>query len=317
MIDQIEGSFLKHCKNCHTPLAPGAKFCHACGTKVVEETLDCPRCGTENPLSAKFCKNCGLDFFARKPPHNIFEPPPTAPSEKAITEQFFDLFLRKIVEEQDPKVYAQYLERFELSDFKPTFELRVRQLAEELEKIRSGSIRPQTESDKLLGEALEGLCDFFLIMYCQDLNVHPIPEAVLKYERAHLDGISLDQMIMDYLDFPSESDETVYTNFLGMPLKLLKNASQSWLFPERNEKILFLCDQSLLGNLKEGFAMTEHAIYWKVALQKARGVRYENLVEIQKEKDWLTINKLFFHVNPNIDVKMLKLLRKLKGLYQA
>lgn len=307
---------MKHCKNCQTPLTEGAKFCHSCGTKVVEETLDCPQCGTENPLSARFCANCGLSFFAKKPPHNIFEPPPTAHSEKEITKQFFDLFQKKVEEEQDPHLYAQYLERFELSDFKPSFELRVRQLAEELQTIRERSVRPARETETLLSDALEGLSDFFLIMYCQDLNVHPLPEAILKYERVHLEGVKLDQMIMDYLDFPSESDETVYTNFLGMPLELLKNASQFWLFPERNEKILFLCDQSLLGNLKEGFAMTDYAIYWKVALQKPRSVRYENLVDIKAEKDWITINRLFFHVNPNIDVKMLKLLRKLQRMFR-
>jgi predicted nucleic acid-binding Zn ribbon protein len=45
------------CAACKAPLAPDAKFCTECGTKV--NAKSCPKCGTTLPAGSKFCGECG------------------------------------------------------------------------------------------------------------------------------------------------------------------------------------------------------------------------------------------------------------------
>ena len=39
--------------------------------------------------------------------------------------------------------------------------------------------------------------------------------------------------------------------------------------------------------------------------------------EVKKEKNWLTINDHFFNANPSLNLKLCKLLKKLRGWRQA
>jgi hypothetical protein len=119
-------------------------------------------------------------------------------------------------------------------------------------------------------------------------------------------------MINDYLQTKNEP-EVFYYDFILMPQDLLANACQSFLTADRNEKLFFICDLSLKGTCKEGFAMTNKGIYWKPQFDKARVVTYSNLSEIKREKDYLMINKFFFTVNPSVNLKVYKLLKKLRA----
>jgi Double zinc ribbon len=50
------------CAKCSAKLAPGAKFCEACGTGVVAATAGpkfCSNCGTQLGAGARFCAGCG------------------------------------------------------------------------------------------------------------------------------------------------------------------------------------------------------------------------------------------------------------------
>ena len=305
---------MKKCHKCGAELLDNARFCHNCGTKVLAETINCPSCQTENPIDAKFCGSCGFDFFGKGPRNNIFESPPTAESESELTERFSKIFKDKVLQEQNEELLPVYLERFESSGFKPNFELRIRQLAEQLQRIRLQSIRPQTEAEALMRSSLNGLSDYFFIHYCKDINIVKLPEEILQYENATLDTIDLFQMVMDYLAFEDEPEESVYLNFLQMPVEKLRNAGKSFFFPEKDERIFFLCDQSLLGSLKEGYAMTGKAIYWKAPFEKPRKVLYTNLTEITREKEWIRINDLFFNATLTLNVRMMKLLTKIREL---
>ncbi|MEN0003779.1 MAG: hypothetical protein AAF798_06535, partial [Bacteroidota bacterium] len=64
---------------------------------------------------------------------------------------------------------------------------------------------------------------------------------------------------------------------------------------------------------KEGFALTEAALYWKAYLQKPKIVAFQQLQSIKREKDWLLINWEFFSANASINVKLLKLLKKINA----
>jgi len=100
-----------------------------------------------------------------------------------------------------------------------------------------------------------------------------------------------------------------------MPINKLKNASQAFLFPAKDEKIMLIADQTIFGSCKEGFAMTENGLYGKAHFESPQKVYYKDIREIKKEQNWIAVNGLFFNINPSVNVKMLKLLRKLGELY--
>lgn len=257
----------------------------------------CSRCHTALPDEARFCFTCGAKV-------EEIRKDPASPGPQEIAGLFFERLSHVVRTEQDPGRHEVYLQRFRESEFQRTFDIRMEQLAEEVKDLRPKDI------DARLEQGLEDLCDFFIIHYCKDLNAVFIPEAALAYQGGEPD---LFRMVMDFLHFESEP-ETVFTNLLDMPVEKLRNASKSFLFPDKNEPIFFICNLSLLGSCKEGFAMTDRALYWKAPLEKARKIPYADLVEVVIEKDWLRINGLFFHASKTLDVRLLKLLRRLQRL---
>ena len=247
---------------------------------------NCVHCHKPLLKGALFCHHCGTKVEVRATMQ-------AGPQE--IANRFFTILKERISEEQDEGSYDRYLQRFRGSEFARTFDLRVEQLAENPVDLEA---------------ELEDLCDFFMVRYCRDLHVNPIPEVILQYQLINPFETDLYPMVMDYLQFSEETD-TVYTNLLEMPVEKLRNAGQAFLFPEKNERIFFICDLTLLGSCKEGFAMTEKALYWKAPLEKARKVLYSDLDQVVREREWIRINGYFFHVRKGLNIRMLKLLRKL------
>ena len=72
-------------------------------------------------------------------------------------------------------------------------------------------------------------------------------------------------------------------------------------------------DLPLKGNCKEGVAMTDQGIYWKMPFDKPQTTRYQDLQAVHREKDWLMINGKFFTANARLNLKLCKLLKKLEG----
>lgn len=255
----------------------------------------CHHCGTVLPEAAKFCHNCG------KPQESQTQEEPTIfdqedSAEKEFIDLFFQMLRKRIEEEFLSDKFQAYSEMVYESGFRDTLYRRAAQYAEEQDAP---------------GPTLNDLLDFFIIHFCKKLNQVYFPEAILSYQNVEEDQIDLFKMTLDYLDFANES-ETYYTDFLAMPLEQLRNAGKFFLFPDKEERILLICDQSFFGSCKEGFALTEKAIYWKAYLQTARKVAFKDLTEIKREKDWITINGHFFNVNLGLNLKLQMLLRKLK-----
>lgn len=272
----------------------------------------CINCKTELPDEAKFCYNCGI------PQPQVNEPKIEyayhLDIEKDLAPQIVDLFFRafqkRIEEEHRAEQHKEYVELLYKVGFRESVQLRADQMARTIEKEELDVVTRQ----HLLEDSFEGLMDYFIIHYAKDLNAIELPDQILKYEGLPLAQMDLFQLIMDYLHFEVE-EETLYTDFFQMPAKKVRNASKSFLFAESNERIFFICDQSVLGSCKEGFAMTEQALYWKMPLQKAERVYYDKIQDVKKEKNWLMINGMFFNVSPSINLKMMKLLKKLKRLH--
>lgn len=55
-----------NCPQCDAPVDAGAKFCPACGAKLVQRApvTTCPQCGTDLPAGARFCPECGKQMAA-------------------------------------------------------------------------------------------------------------------------------------------------------------------------------------------------------------------------------------------------------------
>ncbi len=272
----------------------------------------CHVCKTTLPDNARFCFNCG----APQPMVQLTNAPTLnlrGNVEQQIEAQFFMAFRERIEAEHNLHLLENYSTRLYKSGFQEVVVRRAEQLAAQIHMLDQADELSDLRLEGMLINAIEDLLDYFIIRHCADLNAVPLPEAILSYQGLKYSDINLFQMVMHYLDFAKE-EETVYTDFLAMPLDKLKNASQSFLHPEAQERIFFICDQSILGSVREGFALTERAIYWKAALEKARQVSYDNLQTIERKKDWITINGFFFNVNQSLNLKMLKLLKKIKRL---
>lgn len=305
------------CPKCAADLIPGAKFCHRCGDSIVEKTKDCPVCQTKNPNSSVFCHDCGFHFDGQK----------SAPVYKAryafdfdsgdLTDQVKALFFRslrqRIAEEHDLNRYSDFVERFYQSRFREVYEVRSGQIATDAHnrwKRFGQDVLP--EIDRQVEASFEGLMDYFIIQFCPDLHNFVLPPSILRHEQAKPGKTDMWQLVRDYLDFDRE-EETVYFDFISMPGDLLANACKSFLLASRKEKVFFICDLSLKGSCKEGFAMTDHGLYWRAPFDRARKVHYTDIQQVKREKDWLTINGDFFTVNQAMNLKMYKLLKKLRG----
>lgn len=309
---------MNYCPNCAAELIPGSKFCHRCGDKVAEKTKACPACHESNPLASVFCHHCGFHFEGKQhsdrhyvPRYHLdFDP-------KTITEQVKALFFRglksRVEQEHDPARYSDYVERFYQSKFREVYAIRAKQIAgDALKHWERFGTEGLPELDRRIDDAFEGLLDYFIIQFCPDLNGILLPDAILRYERVQPGQTDLWRMIQDFLDFDHE-EEVFYFNFVAMPEEFVANACKQFLTAGRREKVYFICDLSLKGNCKEGFAMTDKGIYWRAPFDKARQVAYADLKEVAKGKDWLTINGHFFNANPSLNLKLCKLLKKLRG----
>jgi len=289
---------MKNCQFCETEILADARFCHHCGAKVKKPT---------DEVTARSVS------YTPKYPLNFREVKGLSSEIKKYFVQALDL---RVKETQNPKLKKDYINRLMQSDFQQVFDLRARQLAEESYTIHSkqSNTVPQ-EVDSLLIKSFDGLLDYFIVKYCQDLNDVNIPDEALKYEgkSKNDEDLDLQKMAVDFLDLQSE-ELKIYTDFITMPLRKLQNASRNFLFPAKDEKVLMIADQTVFGTCREGFALTEDALYWKSHFKEAQKVFYHQIESIKKEQDWLLINGVFFNVNPSVNGKMVFLLNRLKGM---
>ncbi|MCB0707400.1 MAG: zinc ribbon domain-containing protein [Saprospiraceae bacterium] len=266
----------------------------------------CLNCQTALPPDARFCPTCGTSVLPSPP--DIFAPPPTEDMEQELADCFMRELERAILDQQDPRMVDQYFQRFHESGFPTDLEHRLRQLLEPL--ARAGI---NTVTQEVLYE-IYSLVDFFLIRFCSDLNQIYLPQAILKYHGIDGNQVDLYRMSMDFMAFDHE-DVRIYTDFLSMPEKTLKKVSKSFLFADRTERLWFICDQTLRGTGKAGFAMTNQSIYWKAPMQPAHVFRYGHPLTIQFESDWMTLNGAFFDAGKALNVRLSKLLQRLQMVF--
>lgn len=263
------------CVNCNLPLLAGSRFCSNCGSAIKKPSIE----------------QESID-------ENI----------QIILDTFYSILQQTVEEEQDGSIFDQYVQCFLAKEYNQ----KVIQIGLEFEQ--KGYDLRQEETQVLLAEKLRYAVDTFLIRFCPQLNINYLPEAILSYAAIDkYNQIDLFQMILDFLYFQGEREQ-VYFDFTKMPPKKFKRAAKSFLFASPTERVFFICDQSFLRSGKEGFAMTDKALYWKHAFQPARSLSYNAIESIEIKEDWLMLNNQFFAVNQGFNVKMARLLRKLNHL---
>ncbi len=325
-----------NCPNCPTKFVKGARFCHNCGTENVLQVKACVHCETKNPSNAKFCHACGQgmdsknstqekDKQDKKGSETIIEkyesvyPIEFSQSTEKVTEQikthFFQALKKRVAEQSKSTKYSDYLEEFYSSGFHYFFDTRIQQLTHIILPLKNvDSERAAIKIDQLLDEGFDVLLNQFTIEHTRHLNEIQLSNAVLRYHFVKKEELDINQIVFDYLDIEREKGEKIYTNFMKMPVAKIRNASQNFLFPSRDEPILVICDQTVFGTCREGFAFTTKGLYWKAHFNKAQKAYYKELYEIKSESDWVTINGQYFHINRSLNFKIAKLLKKLKSL---
>lgn len=228
--------------------------------------------------------------------------------------RFLKALAQRVAQVLVPGNYQDYLDHFYQSGYHQTIGRRAAQLAEELtllyQKNTGDSADPAIY--QLIDPEFEGLLDQFIILHCQQLHHFDLPQAILKYSNKQASQVDLERMIFDFLAFANE-EETVYRDFVNMPAEAMQNAINHFLLPGKGERIFFICDQSVFGSCKEGFAMTDQGIYWKAHLHPPAQILYPDLEDLVRDNgDWITLNGHYFNVNPSINIKLFMLLRKLK-----
>lgn len=310
---------MRTCKKCKSEVPESTTTCPSCGTYYIEETVVCPQCTAENDIAAKTCVSCHKPLFsdhnipASVSSEDIFDTAQMDDLAQYVADEFSLAFEKRLREEHHPSRHGNYIDRFFKSDFRTSADYRIRQLAENIQEFSGEKKEVEKKRKNYLTPAFEELIDYFIVRYCEDLNEAYFSENILKYQGLTVEQIDFPQMIRDYLNFENE-EESVFFDFVAMPAKKLKNAADSYLHPKKGEVIQFICDLSILANCKDGFAMTDKCIYWKMPLEKKQRVYFSKLYKIEKQEDWITINGIFFNANKTLNLKLIRLLKKIKLL---
>ena len=274
----------------------------------------CLQCKVELPAQAKFCWNCGLEqplaTVREDKWQDVFD------FQSALLPQLnkrWTSLLRDIMEHQlgiaDKEIWQEKLYETGFRD------LVHRRLGQFAEKSVPDTPAGQQQWLQAWHRLAWDLTEHFLIAHGQDWLPAPVTTSLLKHQSCILSPNNCREPILDYLQL-QEEPVPFFTEFISMPLEKLKNASQYFLFPEKTERIWLIIDLSLFGSLKEGLAFTERGIYWKNQLQAPQQVMYEQLRQVDREKDWLLINQHFFHASPSLNIKIWLLLRRFMLFYE-
>ncbi len=284
----------------------------------------CQYCNTPAPDPARFCPKCGLPL---QTVHHVNENgsdyKPIFPLDfkdlNSLPAQIKSFFLKALQQKLEKEIPAarfnDFVDRFYSSDFKKEFDNKSLMLAEVSTAIHSKKeSNGPAEIDNLIQETFDPLLDHFVVYYCQDLSGTELPTSIVEYENVVKEELDIQKMVEDYLDLDKENLK-YYTDTEQLSTIKLQNATRNFLFAPPNEQVLLLCDQSVYGSCREGFAFTDAGIYWRSHFKQAHQVQYVDLKILEWQNEALNINNLLFDVSESVNTKLLLLLKKMKELY--
>lgn len=157
------------------------------------------------------------------------------------------------------------------------------------------------------------LSEYFIVETAGDLSEGILHQRLLRHQSLDWETADLFKIVMDYLDFEAEN-ELVYTDFVTMPSRALRNATKSFIRAKKDERVFLICDQSLLSQAKNGFAITDSGLYWKNVLQPAGAVTFTTLQQVKLEQGHLSLDGQFFNAGSRLNLKMALLLDRLRRM---
>ena len=284
--------------------------------------LLCANCGETVPETARFCPNCGHrleeevlelhDVVPEEPvPESCAQSEPPPPTSTVVD-------LRTAFEDRLGERLTAYFGADRLPDY-----LAVYRKDETFRQIRDVSTKSLTDylnrelvpskAQRRRDDVLAGLVEYFVVEVAAKLHPGALPQRLLRYQSVDWTKVDLCKLVMDYLDLDRET-ETVYTDFITTPAKVLRNATRSYLGAGKDERLLLICDQSLLGSGKQGFAFTDSALYWKNVLQPAGTVTYTTLRKVEGYDGHLLLDSQYFDAGKRLNLRVAVLLDKLRRM---
>jgi len=341
----------KHCPDCVAELPTMARFCYACGYPQPEESpvpLVGEQAPEEDFLVLEELPDEGLapkapsqdaaEVFLGVKEEDASEnsslaepkagPVPTDQDQPAISttdrsktkaktvaQSYSSSELRQLFREHFQETIITYFGERKLKAY---FDKLGSDIA--FQQLRDGSLsnllrwlkEAQSEAAAALRihDTLADLTEYFIVESAGDLSGNVLPQRLLRHQSVDWDTVDLFKLVMDYLDFERES-ERVYTDFVTMPERSLRNATRSFLKAGKDERVFLICDQSLISQAKNGFAVTDSGLYWKTVLQPAGVVLFKTLSRMKLEQGHLKLDGQFFNAGASLNLKLALLLRKL------
>lgn len=308
---------MSNCHHCTTQLLDKAKFCHNCGTKVNSKpAIPCPSCNTINPSETSYCLQCGtsmeapissLDTNYKTTYPLSFKDTKSLPAQ--INTHFLKALNRRINIDYPSSTFNDYVNIFHESDFKHFFDQKANLLAEATYTIHAKQMPSEPmDIDILLNSHFDRLLNQFLSQYCQKLTGESLPSNPSFYD----DSVSVNshQMAINFL-VPEEQKEKYYTDLETITPIKLQNAKDSFLFAQPDETIFLIYDQTVYGSCREGFALTDKALFWKSHFKQAHQVYFADLKILEKQGSGLNINNLFFDVDSGVNGRVLHYLKRI------
>ena len=341
----------KHCPDCLTELPTAARFCFRCGypqpeedaapapavgqqapeealalpelPDAAEETLELPDLSPPEKPTADNSVAAPLTERAAKTEGEMKTPPSAAQRKQAAgkpsTHRYTPAELKQRFREHMQERVTAY---FGTKRVKKYDEVLERDTA--FQQLRDGSLnnlahwlnsgdRTVGAAEQRLNDTLADLTEYFIVETAGELSKGVLPQRLLRYQSVDWETVDLFQLVMDYLDFDKER-ELVYTDFVSMPARALRNATKSFLQAGKDERIFLICDQSLISQAKNGFAVTDSGVYWKNVLQPAGVTMFTTLESLSLDQGHLEIDGQFFNAGSTLNLKMAVLLDKLRRM---
>ncbi len=321
----------KHCPDCDSRIPAVARFCFSCGyPQPDEEPMETPA-GGQAPEEVLLLDELPITKATQKMDTSAFtaKPKPAAPESASANTSTTssDKKLKKTVTPAELKqAFRNHLQDRVLAYFGERKLKKYLSLLEEstaFQQVRDGSLtnlatwlnerQPSRATQDRRRDVLADLAEYFIVETAAELSNNVLPQRLLRYQSVNWDTADLFRLVMDYLDFEAESEQ-VYTDFVAMPAKALKNASRSFLRAAKDERIFFICDQSLISSAKNGFAVTDSGIYWKNVLQPAGAATFTTLKETRLDQGHVVIDGQFFDAGNRLNLKVAVLLDKLRRM---
>ena len=333
----------KTCPDCEMALPVAARFCFSCGYPQPDEDSEAPL-----PQSAPVEDVLILEELpaepAEEPKLYAMAEAPTAPETEPFTSRttleteriatpgrtakttgaistrkytmaelkqaFREHFQEKIIAYfGEPKLKKYYAALEENTVFQ---QLRDGSLTNLLNWINGGE-RTYSAVAKRIDGTMADLTEYFIVETAGSLSGNVLPQRLLRHQSVNWETVDLFKLVMDFLDFEAET-ERVYTDFVAMPARALRNATNSFLRAGKDERIFFICDQSLISQAKNGFALTDAGVYWKNVLQPAGSALFTTMERVSLTDGHLDIDGQFFNAGARLNLKMAVLLDKLRRM---